>query len=54
MRCESRGNPNAISPSGRYRGLMQIEGGPLDPRANLEIAAEMYRRRGRQPWPTCG
>lgn len=54
MRCESRGDPNAISRNGRYRGLMQIEGGPLDPESNLTIAAEMYRRRGRQPWPRCG
>jgi soluble lytic murein transglycosylase-like protein len=54
IHCESRGNPDAISPNGRYRGLAQIDGGPLDPRENLKIAAEMARRRGSQPWPTCG
>jgi resuscitation-promoting factor RpfB len=54
IRCESSGRPDAVNPAGPYIGLAQIEDGPLDPRANLQRAAEMYRRRGPQPWPICG
>ena len=49
MRCESGGNPNAVSPTNDH-GLMQINavnfgrfGGrsPYDPQANLEVAYAM-------------
>lgn len=47
--CESRWNPSARNRSGAT-GLFQILGGPLDPKANVERAYEMYRTRGWQPW----
>jgi hypothetical protein len=65
-RCESGGNPRAISPSGAYRGLYQFDfatwrsvGGVGDPAAAAigeqhYRAAILYRRRGPQPWPVCG
>lgn len=65
-RCESGGNPRAISPGGRYRGKYQFSratwravGGRGDPAAAPEAeqdrrAAILYRREGPSPWPVCG
>ena len=64
-RCESGGNPRAISPSGRYRGKYQFDratwqrwGGTGDPARAAEsvqdrIAVKLYRSRGTAPWPNC-
>jgi peptidoglycan hydrolase CwlO-like protein len=64
--CESGGNPQAISPSGQYRGKYQFDtgtwesyGGTGDPAAAPEaeqdrIAALLYAQRGAAPWPICG
>jgi peptidoglycan hydrolase-like protein with peptidoglycan-binding domain len=64
-RCESGGNPRAISPDGRYRGKYQFDratwrawGGSGDPAAAPEsvqdrIALKLYRARGTAPWPNC-
>jgi peptidoglycan hydrolase-like protein with peptidoglycan-binding domain len=65
-KCESGGNPRAISKSGRYRGKYQFDqatwesaGGTGDPAAASEskqdkIALKLYRARGTAPWPNCG
>jgi peptidoglycan hydrolase-like protein with peptidoglycan-binding domain len=65
-RCESSGNPAAVSASGQYRGKYQFSrqtwaqyGGSGDPAAAPEaeqdrIAAKLYAARGTQPWPVCG
>ena len=64
--CESGGNHRAVSPSGQYRGLVQMDyqtwasvGGKGDPAAasrweQWSRAVRLYRMRGPQPWPTCG
>lgn len=67
--CESSGNPRAVSPSGRYRGMYQADadfwrtygGLRYAPRPDLATAAEQtivaqrgYAARGATPWPTCG
>ncbi len=64
--CESGGNPQAVSPSGAYRGKYQFDyqtwasvGGSGDPAAAPEWeqdkrAMMLYARRGAQPWPVCG
>ncbi len=64
--CESGGDPNAISSSGRYRGKYQFDratwrtvGGKGDPAAASEAeqdwrAAALYEREGAKPWPVCG
>jgi hypothetical protein len=64
-RCESRGNPRAVSSSGRYRGKYQFSrttwrllGGSGDPAEASEglqdrMALRLYRRRGGRPWPRC-
>ena len=64
-RCESGGNPRAVSPDGRYRGKYQFDrptwrawGGSGDPAAAPEsvqdrIALKLYRARGTAPWPNC-
>jgi hypothetical protein len=64
-RCESHGNPRAISSSGRYRGKYQFSyrtwhslGGTGDPalapvRVQDRLALRLYRRRGTRPWPRC-
>jgi resuscitation-promoting factor RpfB len=64
-RCESGGNPRAISRSGRYRGKYQFDratwranGGRGDPAKASEatqdrIALRLYRKRGTAPWPNC-
>lgn len=65
-RCESHGNPRAVSSTGMYRGLFQFSlstwrsvGGSGDPaRASVAEqyyrAALLYRRAGSSPWPVCG
>ena len=64
-KCESGGNPRAVSPDGRYRGKYQFDratwrayGGSGDPAAAPEsvqdrIALKLYRARGTAPWPSC-
>jgi hypothetical protein len=65
--CESGGDPEAVSPSGRYRGKYQFQrstwkewgGRGDDPAAASEahqdrVALRLYRARGTAPWPTCG
>jgi hypothetical protein len=64
--CESKGNPRAVSSTGKYRGLFQFDyrtwatvGGKGDPAAAHPLeqyrrAAMLYRRAGSSPWPVCG
>ncbi len=64
--CESGGNYQAVSPSGRYRGAFQFDivtwqsvGGKGDPaeappEEQEARARELYDRRGPEPWPKCG
>jgi hypothetical protein len=64
-RCESGGDPAAVSADGRYRGKYQFSratwramGGAGDPAAAPEAeqdrrAAELLRREGTAPWPNC-
>ena len=63
--CESGGNPRAVSPDGRYRGMYQFDmatwramGGRGDPaRASASEqtrrARRLLRLRGTAPWPNC-
>ena len=65
-RCESGGDPTAVSASGQYRGKYQFDratwralGGHGDPARASEAeqdrrAAALLARRGTAPWPTCG
>ncbi len=65
-RCESGGNPRAVSSNGMYRGKYQFDygtwasvGGKGDPAAASETeqdrrAAMLYKRSGATPWPVCG
>jgi hypothetical protein len=65
-RCESGGNPRAVSANGTYRGKYQFDrqtwhsiGGHGDParapeRVQDRLALRLYRRRGTSPWPACG
>jgi hypothetical protein len=65
-RCESGGNPRAVSASGMYRGKYQFSfatwrtvGGTGDPAQASETeqdrrAAMLYRRAGPGQWPVCG
>ena len=65
-RCESGGDPTAISSTGRYRGKYQFSratwrdlGGSGDPAAAPEsvqdaMAAKLLALRGTSPWPVCG
>jgi len=65
-RCESGGNPRAVSAGGTYRGKYQFSratwralGGSGDPAAAPEaeqdrVAARLYAQRGSAPWPVCG
>jgi resuscitation-promoting factor RpfB len=64
--CESGGNPRAVSPDGRFRGLYQFtldtwhslggSGDPIDASSSEQTyrAQLLYRRAGDAPWPTCG
>jgi uncharacterized protein YabE (DUF348 family) len=65
-RCESGGNPSAVSSTGKYRGLYQFSmqtwagvGGSGDPAAassgeQTYRAQLLYKRSGAGQWPTCG
>ena len=65
-RCESGGDPKAVSPDGRYRGKYQFSratwralGGKGDPARAYEAeqdrrAQALYDREGTKPWPSCG
>ncbi len=65
-KCESGGNPRAVSPTGKYRGLYQFDlrtwhgvggvGDPIDasPAEQTKRARILYNDRGRAPWPYCG
>ncbi|MCW2599563.1 MAG: transglycosylase protein [Frankiales bacterium] len=65
-RCESGGNPRAVSSGGKYRGLYQFtmgtwygvggSGDPIDASYSEQTyrAQLLYRRSGRSPWPVCG
>ena len=64
-RCESGGNPRAVSADGRYRGKYQFSratwramGGEGDPARASEAeqdlrARRLYRQAGAKPWPAC-
>jgi peptidoglycan hydrolase-like protein with peptidoglycan-binding domain len=64
-RCESGGDPAAVSADGRYRGKYQFSratwramGGSGDPAAAPEslqdaMAAKLLAARGTSPWPNC-
>ena len=65
-RCESGGDPTAVSADGRYRGKYQFRratwramGGSGDPAAAPEaeqdrLAAKLLAAQGTRPWPVCG
>ncbi|WP_104525847.1 resuscitation-promoting factor [Blastococcus atacamensis] len=65
-RCESGGRPNAVSASGKYRGMYQFSqstwnavGGTGDPAAasadeQTYRAQLLYNRSGAGQWPHCG
>jgi resuscitation-promoting factor RpfB len=65
-RCESGGNPRAVSSTGKYRGLYQFSvatwrsvGGSGDPAAasvaeQTSRAQALLARSGRGQWPECG
>ena len=65
-RCESGGNPHAVSSTGKYRGLYQFSiatwrgvggsGDPIDASAGEQThrAEILYSRGGRGQWPVCG
>lgn len=65
-RCESGGNPRAVSSGGTYRGLYQFSmstwrgvggsGDPIDASSSEQTyrAKLLYKRSGRAPWPHCG
>ena len=64
-KCESGGNPRAISRDGKYRGKFQFDmatwrglGGKGDPAKASEavqdrLALKLYRQRGTAPWANC-
>ena len=65
-RCESGGNPRAVSSTGKYRGLYQFsmatwqsvggQGDPIDNSSSEQTyrAQVLYKRSGRGQWPHCG
>lgn len=65
-KCESGGNPRAVSRNGKYRGKFQFDqatwesaggsGDPIDASESKQdkIALKLYRKRGAAPWPSCG
>ena len=65
-RCESGGNPRAVSSTGKYRGLYQFslatwrsvggQGDPIDNSAGEQTyrAKVLYNRSGAGQWPHCG
>ena len=64
-RCESGGNPRAVSSNGRYYGKYQFSkstwrsvGGTGNPATTSEAEQDrraliLYRRAGTSPWPNC-
>jgi hypothetical protein len=64
-KCESGGDPTAVSADGKYRGKYQFTrstwrhlGGSADPADAPEwlqdrLALKLYRTSGTDPWPTC-
>jgi hypothetical protein len=64
--CESGHRPDAVSSTGKYRGLFQFDyrtwasvGGSGDPAAasvdeQYRRAGMLYARAGAAPWPVCG
>jgi peptidoglycan hydrolase-like protein with peptidoglycan-binding domain len=64
-KCESGGDPTAVSPDGRYRGKWQFTratwrrlGGTGDPAKAAEsiqdrLALKLYKQSGTDPWPAC-
>lgn len=64
-KCESGGNPRAVSRTGRYRGKYQFSratwramGGTGDPAEAPEaeqdrVAAKLLAQQGTAPWPNC-
>jgi hypothetical protein len=64
-KCESGGDPTAVSPDGRYRGKWQFTrstwrrlGGEGDPAKASEaeqdrLAMKLYRQDGTDAWPAC-
>ncbi len=64
-KCESGGDPTAVSADGRYRGKYQFSratwealGGTGDPAEADEatqdaMALKLYEERGTAPWPSC-
>lgn len=65
-KCESGGDPHAVSSDGRYRGKFQFTretwrhlGGRGDPAKAPEwlqdkLALKLYRESGTEPWGACG
>jgi uncharacterized protein YabE (DUF348 family) len=65
-RCESGGNPRAVSSTGKYRGLYQFsmstwqsvggQGDPIDNSSGEQTyrAKILYNRAGAGQWPHCG
>lgn len=65
-RCESGGNPRAVSSTGKYRGLYQFslttwrsvggQGDPIDNSAGEQTyrAKILYNKAGAGQWPHCG
>lgn len=65
-RCESGGNPRAVSSSGAYRGMYQFSlatwrgvggsGDPIDATVEEQTyrAKLLYQRSGAGQWPSCG
>jgi uncharacterized protein YabE (DUF348 family) len=65
-RCESGGNPRAVSSTGKYRGLYQFsmatwrsvggQGDPIDNSAGEQTyrAKVLYNKAGAGQWPHCG
>jgi hypothetical protein len=63
--CESGGDPQAVSKSGKYRGKYQFDlatwrslgghGDPIDASESVQdrLAVKLYKRRGTSPWGAC-
>lgn len=64
-KCESGGDPTAVSKDGTYRGKYQFtlatwhhiggKGDPVDASEATQdrLALRLYRKEGTDPWPTC-